>query len=80
MIPFPLHLVSVIAEDEAIKAILDEQEIPCQTQAEVNPIRILPAKCLSRIYNKLGKTLSALHLATFAASVVCERSESTQQQ
>ena len=47
--------VSVIAEDKIIKGILDAHEIPCQTPAEADPIRILPAKCLGKIYNELGK-------------------------
>eukprot|EP00112_Aurelia_sp_Birch-Aquarium-sp1_P009484 Seg208.3_Seg208.2_Seg208.5 transcript_id=Seg208.3_Seg208.2_Seg208.5/GoldUCD/mRNA.D3Y31 product="Phosphorylase b kinase regulatory subunit alpha liver isoform" protein_id=Seg208.3_Seg208.2_Seg208.5/GoldUCD/D3Y31 len=47
--------VSVIAEDEFIKDLLDQQEVPCQTPAEADPIRVLPAKCLSKIYSELGK-------------------------
>ena len=48
-------LVSIIAEDKFIKDILDEHDIPCQTPAEADPIRILPAKCLGKIYSELGR-------------------------
>eukprot|EP00795_Rhopilema_esculentum_P000411 gene411-10079_t len=47
--------VSIIAEDKSIKDLLNEHDIPCQTPAEADPIRVLPAKCLGKIYSELGK-------------------------
>ena len=48
-------LVALIAEDEEIKELLASKGIQSQTVEEVAPIRILPAKCLVRLYNSLGK-------------------------
>ena len=47
-------LVALIAEDEGVKKLLASNGIESQTVEEVAPVRILPAKCLVRIYNKLG--------------------------
>lgn len=47
-------LVALIAEDEEVKELLASNGIESQTVEEVAPVRILPAKCLVRIYNKLG--------------------------
>ncbi|XP_066919156.1 phosphorylase b kinase regulatory subunit alpha, liver isoform-like [Clytia hemisphaerica] len=47
--------VALIAEDEEIKDLLAEKGIESQTVEEVSPIRILPAKCLVRLYNNLGQ-------------------------
>jgi len=46
--------VALIAEDESIKALLSEHGIQSQTSAEASPVRILPARCLSRIYCNMG--------------------------
>ena len=46
--------VALIAEDEEIKELLATKGIQSQTVEEVAPIRILPAKCLVRLYNSLG--------------------------
>lgn len=47
--------VALIAEDEEIKELLAENGIVSQTADEASPIRILPARCLSWIYGRLGK-------------------------
>ena len=49
-----LLIVALIAEDEEIKELLATKGIQSQTVDEVSPIRILPAKCLVRLYNSLG--------------------------
>ena len=50
-----LFLVSLVVENEEIKELLEENGIPSQTQQEAYPVRVLPAKCLGRIYGRLGK-------------------------
>ena len=54
MFCFLLTLVALIAEDEEIKEMLATKGIQSQTVYEVAPIRILPAKCLVRLYSSLG--------------------------
>ncbi|KAM6977454.1 phosphorylase b kinase regulatory subunit alpha, liver isoform [Aplochiton taeniatus] len=46
--------VCVLAESEEIRELLNDQGIKVQTVAEVQPIRVLPARILSHIYVKLG--------------------------
>ena len=52
IILFPI--VALIAEDEEVKELLQENGIQSQTMDEVLPIRILPAKSLIQIYKHLG--------------------------
>uniref|UniRef100_A0A8C6XZH6 Phosphorylase b kinase regulatory subunit n=1 Tax=Naja naja TaxID=35670 RepID=A0A8C6XZH6_NAJNA len=55
-VPKPVVVVQVclLAETEAIQAILREEGILVETVAEVHPIRIQPARILSYIYARLG--------------------------
>ncbi|KAK2869188.1 hypothetical protein Q7C36_001059 [Tachysurus vachellii] len=46
--------VSVVAETEEIQALLRDYGIEVQSVAEIQPIRIMPARILSHIYVKLG--------------------------
>ncbi|XP_032083928.1 phosphorylase b kinase regulatory subunit alpha, skeletal muscle isoform isoform X2 [Thamnophis elegans] len=56
-IPKPVVVVQVclLAETEAIQAILREEGILVETVAEVHPMRIQPARILSYIYARLGR-------------------------
>ncbi|XP_070808240.1 phosphorylase b kinase regulatory subunit alpha, skeletal muscle isoform isoform X3 [Pituophis catenifer annectens] len=56
-IPKPVVVVQVclLAETEAIQAILREEGILVETVAEVYPMRIQPARILSYIYARLGR-------------------------
>ncbi|KAM3827785.1 phosphorylase b kinase regulatory subunit alpha, skeletal muscle isoform 2-T2 [Vipera latastei] len=56
-IPKPVVVVQVclLAETEAIRAILSKEGILVETVAEVHPIRIQPARILSYIYARLGR-------------------------
>lgn len=45
----------LLAETEAIQAILSKEGILVETVAEVHPIRIQPARILSYIYARLGE-------------------------
>ncbi|XP_015687972.1 phosphorylase b kinase regulatory subunit alpha, skeletal muscle isoform isoform X2 [Protobothrops mucrosquamatus] len=56
-IPKPVVVVQVclLAETEAIQAILSKEGILVETVAEVHPIRIQPARILSYIYARLGR-------------------------
>ncbi|XP_074864202.1 phosphorylase b kinase regulatory subunit alpha, skeletal muscle isoform isoform X2 [Carettochelys insculpta] len=47
--------VCILAETDAIKAILRKQGIEVQTVADVYPIRVQPARILSHIYARLGR-------------------------
>ncbi|KAG2456976.1 KPB2 kinase, partial [Polypterus senegalus] len=47
-------LVSVLAETENIKSLLLNSGVNAETIAEVQPIRVQPARILSHIYAKLG--------------------------
>ncbi|XP_065667244.1 probable phosphorylase b kinase regulatory subunit alpha isoform X3 [Hydra vulgaris] len=47
--------VALIAEDEEIKELLTKNGVISQTVKDAEPIRILPARCLSKIYSRLGK-------------------------
>ncbi|XP_031550918.1 phosphorylase b kinase regulatory subunit alpha, liver isoform-like isoform X2 [Actinia tenebrosa] len=47
--------VALLAEDEAIRELLVELEVPVQLIREVQPIQILPAHVLGQIYQQLGK-------------------------
>ncbi|XP_074457792.1 phosphorylase b kinase regulatory subunit alpha, skeletal muscle isoform isoform X5 [Larus michahellis] len=47
--------VCILAETEAIKAILRKENIDVETVAEVYPIRVQPARILSHIYARLGR-------------------------
>ncbi|TSK53626.1 Phosphorylase b kinase regulatory subunit alpha, liver isoform [Bagarius yarrelli] len=49
--------VSVVAETEEIQALLRDYGIEVQSVAEVQPIRIMPARILSQIYVKLAKLM-----------------------
>ncbi|KAL2087760.1 hypothetical protein ACEWY4_016588 [Coilia grayii] len=46
--------VSVVAENSQIQELLRDHGIDVETQSEVQPIRIMPARILSHIYVKLG--------------------------
>lgn len=52
--------VCILAETEAIKAILMKEGIDVETVADVYPIRVQPARILSHIYARLGKLDSPL--------------------
>ncbi|XP_039210857.1 phosphorylase b kinase regulatory subunit alpha, skeletal muscle isoform isoform X1 [Crotalus tigris] len=56
-IPKPVVVVQVclLAETEAIQAILSKEGILVETVTEVHPIRIQPARILSYIYARLGR-------------------------
>nr|XP_005992939.1 PREDICTED: phosphorylase b kinase regulatory subunit alpha, skeletal muscle isoform isoform X1 [Latimeria chalumnae] len=47
--------VSIVAETEEIKTILQNQGIHVETVADVYPIRVQPARILSHIYARLGR-------------------------
>ncbi|XP_036379065.1 phosphorylase b kinase regulatory subunit alpha, skeletal muscle isoform-like [Megalops cyprinoides] len=47
--------VSILAENEEIKQILQKQGIDVETIEEVHPIRVQPARVLSHIYARLGR-------------------------
>ncbi|XP_075752672.1 phosphorylase b kinase regulatory subunit alpha, skeletal muscle isoform isoform X7 [Pelodiscus sinensis] len=47
--------VCILAETEAIKALLKKQGIEVETVADVSPIRVQPARILSHIYARLGR-------------------------
>ncbi|NWU58573.1 KPB1 kinase, partial [Dromas ardeola] len=47
--------VCILAETEAIKAVLRKEDIDVETVAEVYPIRVQPARILSHIYARLGR-------------------------
>ncbi|XP_041936147.1 LOW QUALITY PROTEIN: phosphorylase b kinase regulatory subunit alpha, liver isoform-like [Alosa sapidissima] len=46
--------VSVVSETDQIQALLRNHAIDVETESEVQPIRIMPARILSLIYAKLG--------------------------
>ncbi|XP_042174904.1 phosphorylase b kinase regulatory subunit alpha, liver isoform isoform X1 [Oncorhynchus tshawytscha] len=46
--------VCVLAESKEIQELLKDDEIEVQTIAEVQPIRVMPARILSHVYVKLG--------------------------
>lgn len=48
----------VLAETVEIQELLSHHGISVQTMAEVLPIRVLPARILSHVYVKLGKSCS----------------------
>lgn len=52
--------VCVLAESEEIQELLSDHGITVQTMSEVLPIRVMPARILSHVYVRLGKTA---HLA-----------------
>ncbi|KAH0630747.1 hypothetical protein JD844_003930 [Phrynosoma platyrhinos] len=47
--------VCILAETEAIKALLRKEDIEVQTVADVYPIQVQPARILSHIYARLGR-------------------------
>ncbi|XP_062358666.1 phosphorylase b kinase regulatory subunit alpha, skeletal muscle isoform isoform X2 [Cinclus cinclus] len=48
--------VCILAETEGIKAILQKEGIDVETVADVYPIRVQPARILSHIYARLGRS------------------------
>lgn len=50
--------VCVLAETLEIQELLSHHGVSVQTMSEVLPIRILPARILSHVYVKLGKSCS----------------------
>uniref|UniRef100_A0A8C7N3Y6 Phosphorylase b kinase regulatory subunit n=1 Tax=Oncorhynchus kisutch TaxID=8019 RepID=A0A8C7N3Y6_ONCKI len=48
------QIVCVLAESKEIQELLKNDEIEVQTIAEVQPIRVMPARILSHVYVKLG--------------------------
>lgn len=50
----------LLAETEAIQAILREEGILVETLAEAHPMRIQPARILSYIYARLGEPKGGL--------------------
>ncbi|XP_061103504.1 phosphorylase b kinase regulatory subunit alpha, skeletal muscle isoform-like [Conger conger] len=47
--------VSILAETEEIKQLLEKQGIKAETMEDVHPIRVQPSRVLSHIYARLGK-------------------------
>ncbi|CAM4528128.1 unnamed protein product [Leuciscus chuanchicus] len=47
--------VSVLAENEDIKALLQKNGIDVETVGEIHPIRVQPSRVLSHIYARLGR-------------------------
>ncbi|XP_010001757.1 PREDICTED: phosphorylase b kinase regulatory subunit alpha, skeletal muscle isoform, partial [Chaetura pelagica] len=47
--------VCILAETEAIKAVLRKEDISVETVEDVYPIRVQPARILSHIYARLGR-------------------------
>ncbi|KAI1902606.1 hypothetical protein AGOR_G00017660, partial [Albula goreensis] len=47
--------VSILAENDEIKQMLQKHDIEVQTIQEVHPIRVQPARVLSHIYARLGR-------------------------
>lgn len=59
LIPLSLSLclsVCVLAETVEIQELLSHHGVSVQTMSEVLPIRVLPARILSQVYVKLGKS------------------------
>ncbi|XP_076446610.1 putative phosphorylase b kinase regulatory subunit alpha isoform X2 [Babylonia areolata] len=48
--------VVILAEDESIAKILSDHGIKVQTLSETTPIEVLPARVLSQIFSRLGKS------------------------
>lgn len=48
-------LVSILAENEDIKALLLKNGIDVETVADIHPIRVQPSRVLSHIYARLGR-------------------------
>ena len=46
--------VALVAENEDIRRLLLEMDVPVQTTTEVQPIEVLPASELSKAYQQLG--------------------------
>uniref|UniRef100_A0A8C1DDT8 Phosphorylase b kinase regulatory subunit n=1 Tax=Cyprinus carpio carpio TaxID=630221 RepID=A0A8C1DDT8_CYPCA len=49
--------VSILAENEDIKALLQKNGIDVETVADIHPIRVQPSRVLSHIYARLGRKL-----------------------
>uniref|UniRef100_A0A672L0I8 Phosphorylase b kinase regulatory subunit n=1 Tax=Sinocyclocheilus grahami TaxID=75366 RepID=A0A672L0I8_SINGR len=49
--------VSILAENEDIKALLQRNGIDVETVADIHPIRVQPSRVLSHIYARLGRKL-----------------------
>lgn len=47
--------VSILAETDEIKQLLQNQGIDSETQEDIHPIRVQPSRVLSHIYARLGK-------------------------
>ncbi|TRY54579.1 hypothetical protein DNTS_001580 [Danionella cerebrum] len=47
--------VSILAENEDIKALLQKSGIEVETVADIHPIRVQPSRVLSHIYARLGR-------------------------
>uniref|UniRef100_A0A8C1FZB5 Phosphorylase b kinase regulatory subunit n=1 Tax=Cyprinus carpio TaxID=7962 RepID=A0A8C1FZB5_CYPCA len=47
--------VSILAENEDIKALLQKNGIDVETVADIHPIRVQPSRVLSHIYARLGR-------------------------
>ncbi|KAF7697172.1 phosphorylase b kinase regulatory subunit alpha, skeletal muscle isoform [Silurus meridionalis] len=47
--------VSILAETEGIKQLLQDQGIESQTMEDIHPIRVQPSRVLSHIYARLGR-------------------------
>lgn len=52
--------VSILAENEDIKALLQKNGIDVETVADIHPIRVQPSRVLSHIYARLGRKLYTL--------------------
>lgn len=47
--------VSILAETDEIKQLLQNQGIDSETPEDIHPIRVQPSRVLSHIYARLGK-------------------------
>ncbi|NXS08500.1 KPB2 kinase, partial [Neodrepanis coruscans] len=52
------HFVSVLAESNHIKNLLQDRGINVQSIADIYPLRVQPARILSNLYTMLGKCLN----------------------
>ena len=60
---FCFYSVVILAEDEYIQDRLSDFGIEVQTTAEVEPIKVYPARILSHIYSLLGELFLKIMLA-----------------
>lgn len=56
-----LPTVSILAETEEIRDLLQKEGIEVETVADIHPICVQPSRVLSHIYARLGTTFELLH-------------------